>query len=184
VSSASYKHALDDASVVYSEQLVGEHSSNSMKIDTNLFFLGQQKMYDDCLAAVTNLHACLTFMLKEGTLSYVIKHLKVLFITLADYKFESWFNYHASNDVTWLYHSVLIDVHNYFCTMVSMAMHPDNQSKALKNQTNHSLCSHLRRAIGTCAHDYEMGFGHKSKFIVVLQFRTKHICSLQTKGNI
>jgi hypothetical protein len=56
-------------------------------------------------------------------------------MTLVDYKFESWFNYHASNDVTWLCNSVLIDVHNYFRTMVSMAMHPDNQSKALKNET-------------------------------------------------
>jgi hypothetical protein len=74
-------------------------------------------------------------MLKEGTSSYVVKRLEVLFMTLADYKFESWFNYHASNDVTWLCHSVLIDVHNYFCTMVSMAMHSDNQSKALKNET-------------------------------------------------
>jgi hypothetical protein len=134
-SSAGYKRALDDASVVYSEQLVGEHSSNSTKIDTNLFSTGQQKTYDDCLAAVTNLHACLTFMLKEGTSSYVVKRLEVLFMTLADYRFESWFNYHASNDVTWLCHSVLIDVHNYFRTMVSMAMHPDNQSKALKNET-------------------------------------------------
>jgi hypothetical protein len=134
-SSAGYKHALNDASVVYSEQLVGEHSSNSTKIDTNLFSSGQQKMYDDCLAAIINLHACLTFMLKEGTSSYVIKHLVVLFMTLADYKFKSWFNYHASNDVTWLCHSVLIDIHNYYHTMVSMAMHPDNQSKALKNET-------------------------------------------------
>jgi hypothetical protein len=133
-SSASYKHALDDASVVYSEQLVGEHSSNLTKIDTNLFSSGQQKTYDDCLAAIANLHACLTFMLKEGTSSYVIKRLEFLFTTLADYKFESWFNYHVSNDVTWLCHSVLIDLHNYFCTMVSMAMHPDNQSKALKNE--------------------------------------------------
>jgi hypothetical protein len=134
-SSAGYKHALNNASVVYSEQLVGEHSSNLTKIDTNLFSSFQQKMYDDCLAAITNLHACLTFMLKEGTSSYVIKCLEVLFMTLADYKFESWFNYHASNDVTWLCHSVLIDVHNYSCTIVSMAMHPDNQSKALKNET-------------------------------------------------
>jgi hypothetical protein len=81
-SSAGYKHALDNTSVVFSEQLVGEHSSNLMKIDTKLFSSGQQSMYDDCLAAIANLHACLTFMLKEGTSSYVVKCLEVLFHNL------------------------------------------------------------------------------------------------------
>jgi hypothetical protein len=70
-SSAGYKHALDDASVIYSEQLVGEHSSNSTKIDTNLFSSGQQKTYDDCLATIANLHACLTLLHAEG------RHLKL-----------------------------------------------------------------------------------------------------------
>lgn len=132
-----YKRAHEENNTVFTEQLIGETSTNATKVSTNPFSNGEQRTYDDLLAAVANLHAVLTFMLHpdEHSMSRIVTDLECLFKLLAEDEFETWFKYHATGNVTWLCHSILVDVHNYARQMVLVATTPSHQRAVIRNET-------------------------------------------------
>ena len=121
--------------MVFGEQMDGKTSSNSTKISTNLFLNGKQTTYDDLLAAMANLHGALSFMINPSNVasSLVLSGLSKLFDLLALEEFEHWFKYHVTGNVTWFCHSILVDVHNYFCQIVLLATSLKNQHAVLCN---------------------------------------------------
>ena len=124
--SIGYKRVRDETNTAHGEQMVGETSSNTTKISTELFSSGEQRTYADLKAAVSNVHALLSFMVDESErkTSRVLSDIESLYDMLASHSFEDWFNYFATGDVTWLCHSILIDVHNVLRHMVLVSMSP------------------------------------------------------------
>ncbi len=124
--SVGYKCVLDEANDMHGEPMVGETTSNSTKISTNLFSSGKQCTHQNLLSAVSNLHGALTFMIdpSEVSSSRIIKDLEELLAILVSHEFESWFNYHSTSTVMWLCHLILVDVHNVFYHMVVIASTP------------------------------------------------------------
>lgn len=131
-----YKRVLDEANAVHGEQMVGETTSNATKISTNLFSSGDQRTYQNLLTAVANLHGALTFMIdpSEVSSSRIIKDLESLFAILVSHNFETWFNFHSTGTVTWLCHSILVDVHNVFRQAVAIASTPAYLRSVLENK--------------------------------------------------
>jgi hypothetical protein len=82
--SVGYKHVLDEANAMHGEQMVGETTSNSTKISTNLFSSGEQRTHQNLLSAVANLHGALTFMIDPSEVSSrsIIKDLEEIFAIL------------------------------------------------------------------------------------------------------
>jgi len=134
---AGYKRVLDEANTAHGEQMVGTTSTHATKISTNLFSTGEQRTYQNLLSAVSNLHAALTFMLDptEVKSSRIVTDLEKLFDMLASEEFESWFKFHATGAVTWLCHSILIDVHNVFRHMVLISTSPSYLRAVLEKNT-------------------------------------------------
>jgi hypothetical protein len=104
--------------------MVGETSSNMMKISMELFLSGEQSTYIDLKAAVSNVHALLLFMVDETDrkTSCILLDLTSLYDMLASHSFEEWFQYYLTRDVTWLCHSILVDIHNVLHHMVIVSM--------------------------------------------------------------
>lgn len=131
-----FKRAYEETQNVQNEQYMGETASNTTKAQQGLFTNGKQETYDDLLAAVANLDAALIFMLKnkEAITSTLVIHLRALFSYLAGSDFNTWYQQHAKDNVTWLCHSVLVDVHMLARQMILMSELPANQRLALKDQ--------------------------------------------------
>jgi hypothetical protein len=106
------------------QQMVGETSSNMTKISTELFSSGEQSTYIDLKAAVSNVHALLLFMVDETDhkTSHILLDLTSLYNMLASQLFEEWFQYYSTRDVTWLCHSIVVDIHNVLHHMVIISM--------------------------------------------------------------
>ena len=124
--SVGYKRIRDEANTAHGEQMVGETSSNTTKISTELFSSGEQSTYLDLKAAVSNVHALLSFMVDEAgrKTSRILLDLESLYDTLASQAFEEWFQYYSTGEVTWLCHSILVDIHNVLRHMVVVSMTP------------------------------------------------------------
>jgi hypothetical protein len=116
--SVRYKHIRDKTNTVHGEQMVGETSSNTTKISTELFSSGEQSTYIDLKAPVSNVHALLLFMVDETDhkTSRILLDLTSLYDMLASHSFEEWFQYYSTGDVTWLCHSILVDFTMYSIT--------------------------------------------------------------------
>ena len=124
--SVGYKRIRDETNTAHGEQMVGETSSNTTKISTELFSSGEQSTYLDLKAAVSNVHALLSFMVDETErkTSRILLDITSLYDMLASHNFEEWFQYYATGEVTWLCHSILVDVHNVLRHMVIVSMTP------------------------------------------------------------
>ena len=135
--SVGYKRIRDETNTAHGEQMVGETSSNTTKISTELFSSGEQSTYLDLKAAVSNVHALLSFMVDESERksSRILLDITSLYDMLASHNFEEWFQYYATGEVTWLCHSILVDVHNVLRHMVSVSMAPANLRDVI-NQTD------------------------------------------------
>ena len=124
--SVRYKCLLEETNTAFGKQMVGETSSNTTKLSTDLFSTGKQSTYDDLKTTVANLHAGLTFMLdkKEWKSSCIINDIESLFNMITCPAFKHGFSWYATGNITWLCHSILINIHNVFHQMVLITSNP------------------------------------------------------------
>ncbi len=122
--SVGYNHIRDETNTAHGEQMVGEMSSNTTKISTELFSSREQSTYIDLKAAVSNVHTLVLFMVDktDHKTSHILLDRTSLYDMLASHLFEEWFQYNSTGDVTWLCHSILVDIHKVLHHMVIISM--------------------------------------------------------------
>jgi hypothetical protein len=156
--SVGYKHIRDETNTAHGEQMVGETSSNTTKISTELFSSGEQSTYIDLKAAVSNVHALLSFMVDETDhkTSCILLDLTSLYDMLASHLFEEWFQYYSTGDVTWLCHSILVDIHNVLRHMVIISMMPSLIRDVISQTdiTASTVLTNLEQAIAVTIHKW------------------------------
>ena len=156
--SVGYKRIRDETNTAHGEQMVGETSSNTTKISTELFSSGEQSTYLDLKAAVSNVHALLSFMVDETErkTSRILLDLTSLYDLLSSHAFEEWFQHYSTGEVTWLCHSILVDVHNVLRHMVIVSMSPSLVRDVI-NQTDiaaSKVLTDLEQAIAVTIHKW------------------------------
>jgi hypothetical protein len=146
--------------------MVGETSSNMTKISTELFLSGEQSTYIDLKAAVSNMHTLLSFMGDETDhkTSRILLDLTSLYNMLASHSFEEWFQYYSTGDVTWLCHSILVDVHNILCHMVIISMMPSLIWDIISQTdiTASKVLTDLEQAIAVTIHKWTMSINQNN----------------------
>jgi hypothetical protein len=112
----------------------------------------------DLKAAVSNVHALLSFMVDETDhkTSCILLDLTSLYDMLASHLFEEWFQYYSTGDVTWLCHSILVDIHNVLRHMVIISMMPSLIRDVISQTdiTASTVLTNLEQAIAVTIHKW------------------------------
>jgi hypothetical protein len=156
--SIRYKHIRDKTNTAHGEQMVGETSSNTTKISTELFSSRELSTYIDLKAAVSNVHTLFSFMVDETDhkTSRILLDLTSLYDMLASHSFEEWFQYYSTGDVTWLCHSILVNIHNVLRHMVIISMTPSLVRDVISQTdiTASKVLTDLEQAIAVTIHKW------------------------------